>query len=507
MNHHSCDWKVILLLDHREFLNSNSDFRTRAKNRITKHFLGTSLLDSVYPLYCEEQALVSGDYMFVARQIHPSTGQVLQERVLDLVIERKDVYDLQACLIKPSKKYAPLSFFEAQMYKMQQSGIGNKIFLMEGDEDAVRHYGDPKEFEKRRLRVKTMRNQILGGEWPGVTCISTKDKNHSLQFLIDQMTALKHQLAVESNIPSKTMEEHKNFVNTQMKDITFMEYLRLRKIKGTGDKKAMKAIMDPESSWDKTFRSPACVSKSKEFKSTLEDRATYYVSPSTCASSVSRTTVVPNSTTLQARQRNKKSITPSSAVNSNTKRKTSASSISGSSISIPIRSSVVYTARNDLTGGSGLGLGGFQIQSRPNGLSFDTELEPLDTVVNRLFQFDTTISSTSSISYGNATSTTSSSVTSTSAKSHQANATDPRRKAAEAATKRASGKNVDKRINNTKRTSTPSVSSEQSRNVLIATQVSRSKDIVEILDSDDEQDLIPSQLKKRRSSVEVIEID
>ena len=55
---------------------------------------------------------------------------------------------------------------------------------------------------------------------------------------------------------------------------TFHEYLRLRRIKGTGDVTAMKTIMDPKLDWDKSFISPA-LSKSKT-KSTLDDRATFW---------------------------------------------------------------------------------------------------------------------------------------------------------------------------------------------------------------------------------------
>ena len=83
--------------------------------------------------YAEITTLASADYLYVARLISDDTGKVLYERVLDMVIERKAVQDACQCLIADSKKHKPLSFFEAQMYKMQQSGVSRKIFLMEGE--------------------------------------------------------------------------------------------------------------------------------------------------------------------------------------------------------------------------------------------------------------------------------------------------------------------------------------------------------------------------------------
>lgn len=340
-------WKLVLLMDNREFLNSKSDFHSIVKQRINSHFKGSSTIDVINDQYCESTYLVSGDYMFIARQIDPITKKTLQERVLDIVIERKNVDDLQQCLIRKSKSYKPLSFFEAQMYKLQKSGITKKIFLMEGDEDKIGDIyklGDPGEFEKRRKRVKTMRNQILNGEWQGVEVECTRNKDHSVQYLIDQMTILKRQLD-SANIPSKTMEEHKIHVNAQMKNATFQEYLRLRLIKGTGDKKAMKAIMDPEANWDKNFISPACTSKSQEYKSNLDDRATYYVSPAVGAIRArSNPVITTSSTSSKASTSRFKNVTPFK-------------------IDITPRSSLMPMTRRDLSGGSGLGLNGFQVVS------------------------------------------------------------------------------------------------------------------------------------------------
>ena len=69
--------------------------------------------------------------------------------------------DACSCLIAESKKYRPLSFFEAQMYKLQNSGVTKKLFLMEGDEHKTKGMltgaKGQGEKERRLKRVKTLR--------------------------------------------------------------------------------------------------------------------------------------------------------------------------------------------------------------------------------------------------------------------------------------------------------------------------------------------------------------
>lgn len=77
--------------------------------------------------------------MFVARLVSKN-GKIMGERVLDTIIERKNVEDLQSCLITKSKNYKPVSSFKIQMYRLQHCGIDNKLFLIEGDEE------DPTQF-------------------------------------------------------------------------------------------------------------------------------------------------------------------------------------------------------------------------------------------------------------------------------------------------------------------------------------------------------------------------
>ena len=143
-------WKIILLMDHREFGTSNN-FLQHVESQINSHFGA---------VHSEITTLPSADYLYVARLISDD-GHVLDERVLDMVIERKAVQDVCSCLVTDSKKYKPLSFFEAQMFKLQNCGMGKKLFVMEGDEDRTKglfHGARSQQERERRLkRVKTLR--------------------------------------------------------------------------------------------------------------------------------------------------------------------------------------------------------------------------------------------------------------------------------------------------------------------------------------------------------------
>jgi len=262
-------WHIVLLMDHREFGCAN-DFLQTVEKKINKHFGGDKPS-------AEITTLASADYLFVARLISNDTKKkVLDERVLDMVIERKNVADACSCLIAQSKKYKPLSFFEAQMYKLQTCGISKKIFLMEGDEDKTKSLltgaKTQNEKERRLKRVKSLRLQLANDEFDGVTLVCTRNRYDTVKFLIHQLETFRNEFD-HQNPPTKTRDELKNYINDQMSSPTFVEYLRLRSIPGIGDVKAMKVIMDPNLDWDKSFMSP---SSSKESKSTLEDKATFW---------------------------------------------------------------------------------------------------------------------------------------------------------------------------------------------------------------------------------------
>ena len=145
-------WRIVLLMDHREFGCRKDNFLPTVEKNINSHFQGK---------FAEITTLPSADFLFVARLISKTTGEIMDERVLDLVIERKNVEDLSHCLIQDSKKYKPLSFFEAQMYKLRHCGIRKKLFLMEDDEDWATCFfvgvKTPVERDKSLKRVKTIR--------------------------------------------------------------------------------------------------------------------------------------------------------------------------------------------------------------------------------------------------------------------------------------------------------------------------------------------------------------
>ncbi|KAL7431293.1 hypothetical protein ACHAXH_004065, partial [Discostella pseudostelligera] len=199
--HANGTWRIVLLMDHREFGCANNFLQTVEK-KINNHFGGK---------YSEVTTLVSGDYMFVARLISKTTGEILDERVLDMVIERKNVQDVCDCLVSDSKKYKPLSFFAAQMYKLQHCGIRKKLFLMEGDEDRTRNFfvGAKSEIEKakRLKRVKTIRKQLENGEFPGVDIICTRHRTDTINFLIRQLESFQKSESFDPlRPPTKTTE-------------------------------------------------------------------------------------------------------------------------------------------------------------------------------------------------------------------------------------------------------------------------------------------------------------
>ena len=90
-------WRIVMLMDHREFGCANNFLSTVEKkiNSSGNH--------------AEITTLPSADYMFVARLISDATGEVMDERVLDMVIERKNVQDVCQCLIADSKSEYLLS--------------------------------------------------------------------------------------------------------------------------------------------------------------------------------------------------------------------------------------------------------------------------------------------------------------------------------------------------------------------------------------------------------------
>ncbi len=267
-------------MDHREFGCRNQEttnFLNMVETRINKYFNDNYRLNGKS---CEILSLKAADYMFVARKISRSTGQVVEERVFDLIIERKDVGDLAKCIIDDSKKYKPLRFFNAQMHKLVNCGIHRKIFLIEGDEDNF-HWrtergrpADQAEKRKRRLRVKTVRLLLENGRYPGVELVCTRRSDVTIQFLIHQIELLLRSFDPRDFDAMKTMQQVADHIDEKMNDPTFLKYLELRNQPRIGDKKAMKVIRDPNLNWDKSFVSPE--EKHDDIRSTEEDKATYW---------------------------------------------------------------------------------------------------------------------------------------------------------------------------------------------------------------------------------------
>lgn len=112
-------WRIVILMDHREFGCAN-DFLQKVEARINKHFGGK---------HSEITTLPSADYLYVARLISDGTGEVLDERVMDMVIERKNVKDVCSCLVAESKKFKPLSFFEVRVPPYLHLSLARETFF------------------------------------------------------------------------------------------------------------------------------------------------------------------------------------------------------------------------------------------------------------------------------------------------------------------------------------------------------------------------------------------
>lgn len=276
-DHDDYEYRVMLLMDHREFGLRKNDAKAHQnqlkefERLINKAFNGT---------VCEIVALKSADYQFVVRKISKATGQTVDTRLLELIIERKDVGDLASCLINKSKTHAPLSSFQAQMYKLIHCGIKRKIFLMEGNEDNFNWLtkdGKPASIEEkrlRRLRIKTTRLLVEAGRFQGVKLVCTRSPCKTRKFLIHQMKLFMESFHPRDFSSMKTMVQFKDHVNKQMKDPTFLKYIALRKQPRIGDITAMKIIKDPNEPWDKSFVSP-CL-KHDDIRADIKDEATYW---------------------------------------------------------------------------------------------------------------------------------------------------------------------------------------------------------------------------------------
>lgn len=94
-------WRITLLMDHREFGCGKSTFLKETEKKINKHFCKGKMMNYAA---AEITTLDSADYMFVARLISNTTGEIVDERVLDVVIERKNIVDLAECHITKSKR-------------------------------------------------------------------------------------------------------------------------------------------------------------------------------------------------------------------------------------------------------------------------------------------------------------------------------------------------------------------------------------------------------------------
>ena len=117
---------------------------------------------------------------------------------------------------------------------------------MEGDEEKLPtvFYGANSHMEKqnRMKRIKTMRLMLERGEYAGVNLRCTRNRGETIDLLIGHLEELQKSFDPRRP-PVKTMKQLKAEIGARMKDRTFLEYLRLRRMPGIGVVKAMKVSL------------------------------------------------------------------------------------------------------------------------------------------------------------------------------------------------------------------------------------------------------------------------
>lgn len=82
------------------------------------------------------------------------------------------------------------------------------------------------------------RLQLQNGEWRGVNLVCTRNRSDTVRYLTERLASFIETFDPRRP-PRKTMECLKAHIDEEMRDPTFLEYLRLRSIPGIGDVKAM----------------------------------------------------------------------------------------------------------------------------------------------------------------------------------------------------------------------------------------------------------------------------
>lgn len=94
----------------------------------------------------------------------------------------------------------------------------------------------------RLKRIKTSRLRLERGEFDGVDLICTRNRRDSILFMIKKLEEMQ-QTFNPRRPPTKTLQQLKLHINTEMKNPTFLEYLRQRKKSNVADVKAMKVCL------------------------------------------------------------------------------------------------------------------------------------------------------------------------------------------------------------------------------------------------------------------------
>lgn len=234
LNKTSIDLEIVLLIDRQELNHS-------ASRRVLENSLKRA------GILCEERPLPAADYLWIMKQ----NGE---EYVLPFLVERKTAVDLARSISEPTKSFPPLTRAELQMYKMEESGIDNKTWLIEGFTSGnAQDYVAYLRRDRRDFTVK-----------------ETNDLRETIDFLADtHRTVTDYAQKHPPSSTTLTYFELWDRIDDALHDPSFLWKLRLLQVDGVGNLES-KAIVKTFPSEDAFKRETKRMNGRKRVKMILE---------------------------------------------------------------------------------------------------------------------------------------------------------------------------------------------------------------------------------------------
>eukprot|EP00526_Cylindrotheca_closterium_P010458 CAMPEP_0113626200 /NCGR_PEP_ID=MMETSP0017_2-20120614/13549_1 /TAXON_ID=2856 /ORGANISM="Cylindrotheca closterium" /LENGTH=380 /DNA_ID=CAMNT_0000536371 /DNA_START=478 /DNA_END=1617 /DNA_ORIENTATION=- /assembly_acc=CAM_ASM_000147 len=241
------EWDYLVIMDKDEWNNKSGNYRRDLDKACKERDPSFSLLEQ---RKMDNQSLAAGDYFLAAR------NQRTQKMYVLMAIERKTCTDLHRSFTEKCTTYPRLQRIDVQLRKLYSVGDDViKLLLLEGHENTCKWYGKgnrqiPKEQAKPKIKgVKTFRKRFQNDAYyPGMKFVQTRDSNHTIDFICDQLGAIKRlfqnghqQQTIVRRTPSYPQGIRAN-VNWAMGKPIFKRYLEL--VQEVSDGRAMKTIKD-----------------------------------------------------------------------------------------------------------------------------------------------------------------------------------------------------------------------------------------------------------------------